>query len=321
MIAFIPQAKLGIVVLSNLIENGLPEALAFRFFDMYFDNPKRDWSKESLESARKAAEKAKAEEPKRPAAPAPAMELDKYAGDYSSDIYGKAKVARKDGSLVLTVGPKNMRIDLSQWDGNKFLGSWDYFGVKEDTGFVTFTADKDGAVTEMTADAFNEDGCGTFRRPSPKPAGTAAGREKVVIEGMTVKREEAPKAALPAKSVEFDKMFDEAVTINGVKQITYEQFMRLRRSSAQYVLVDVLSSDDYSTGHIPGAISFPVKNINLYNAVNKIPLGSNVVVYCLDLKCSYSTDAAKKLASYGYKVLDYKGGLDEWQQKGNALKR
>jgi rhodanese-related sulfurtransferase len=314
MIAFVPEAKLGIVVLSNLIDTTLPESLAWRFFDMYFGNPKHDWSKEALSEMKKAAEKAKAEAPKQPTVPSQAMALDRYAGDYSSEIYGAVNVAKKPDGLVLAIGPKKVAIDLRHWDGNTFMGSWDYFTVKEDAGPVTFNIDDKGAVTGMVMDAFNEDGCGVFRKITSAVLEKTAGRDKVVIDGMTVTREKA-------LSCEFDKICSEAVTVNGVKQITYEQFQKLRKSGEKFVLADVLSSDDYNTGHIPGAISFPVKNINLYNAVNKIPMGSNVVVYCLDNHCPYSNEAAQKLTSCGYKVLAYKGGLDEWQQKGNALQK
>lgn len=31
-----------------------------------------------------------------------------------------------------------------------------------------------------------------------------------------------------------------------------------------------------------------------------------------------STAAAKKLGAPGYRVLDYKGGLKEWKEKGNT---
>jgi rhodanese-related sulfurtransferase len=167
----------------------------------------------------------------------------------------------------------------------------------------------------------------------PCPAAESAGasqawktQEKVVIKGMDVTRESPPKESAPVtvagrKPCEFDKLCEEAVTINGVKCITYEQFQRLRSSKDGYVLVDVLSSDDYGTGHIPGAVSLPIATISMYNAVNKIPMGSNVVVYCLDSNCPYSSDAARKLSGFGYRVLAYKGGLDEWRQKGQRIER
>jgi CubicO group peptidase (beta-lactamase class C family)/rhodanese-related sulfurtransferase len=317
MVAFVtPGASrpaVGIAVLSNLIETQLPESLAWRFFDLYFGNPKRDWSGEALETAKKAAGKEEAARPEKPAVPEPALALDRYAGDYKNDIYGTVSVDKAEQGLTMTIGPKKVRIEMSHWDGNKFMGSWKYFPVKEDIGFITFDAGKDGAVTGMTADVFNGDGCGTFKRPS------AAGRDRLVIDGMSVTRE---KISSPKSSAgTFEKLFAEAVSVNGTKPITYDQFQALRRSGDKFVLVDVLSADDYGTGHIPGAISFPLKKINPYEAVNKIPMGSNVVVYCLDFRCSYSDDAARKLSGYGYRVLAYKGGLDEWQQKGQKLSK
>jgi len=120
---------------------------------------------------------------------------------------------------------------------------------------------------------------------------------------------------------EFEKIYNQTPITNWARIITYAQFMRIRNSAEKFVLVDVLSRDDYSTGHIEGAISFPVATITENSALNKIPKGSNVVVYCLGSACHLSVEASCKLSSYGYKVLDYKGGLDEWQEKGNKLVR
>jgi CubicO group peptidase (beta-lactamase class C family) len=50
MVAFIPEDNLGIVLLSNAGHTSLPEALAFKFFDMYFGNPEKDWSAQLLAS-------------------------------------------------------------------------------------------------------------------------------------------------------------------------------------------------------------------------------------------------------------------------------
>lgn len=124
-----------------------------------------------------------------------------------------------------------------------------------------------------------------------------------------------------APSGEFEKIYNETPVKNSVKEITYDQFMRIRNSGEKLILLDVLSRDDYGTGHISGAVSFPLAAINKTSAANKIPQGSPVVVYCLSCKCRSSTEAACKLSGYGYKVLDYKGGLDEWQEKGNKLVR
>ncbi|MCM8761386.1 MAG: serine hydrolase [Candidatus Omnitrophica bacterium] len=306
MVAFVSEARVGIVVLSNLIENKFPEALAFRFFDLYFGNPARDWSKEALRKQREASEKENAKKPKRPAIPLHARPEYKYEGDYSNDVYGKVTVRKSEDHLVLSIGPRSMELDLRHWDKDTFMSSWSYFTVTEDAGLVTFTAGPDGEVSGMVVDVLNEDGCGVFRKIS------ADGKE--VPAATTV-------STRPSAPSTFDKIFSEVLEKDGIRAISYLQMMQICFSRQNVVIVDVLSSDDYRTGHIPSAISFPVKTISESSAKEKIPPGSNVVVYCLDFHCPYSDEAAKKLSSYGYRVLVFKGGLDEWQEKGQKLER
>ncbi len=95
--------------------------------------------------------------------------------------------------------------------------------------------------------------------------------------------------------------------------------MKIRNSGEPYTLLDVLPSDSYAKGHIEGAKSFPVETINKATAASMLAKDSNVVVYCGSFQCGASTDAARKLSALGYDVLDYKGGLKEWQEKGNLL--
>jgi hypothetical protein len=44
VVGFIPAAQLGLVVLTNLSGTQLPEALLWYLNDLYFDNPRTDWS-------------------------------------------------------------------------------------------------------------------------------------------------------------------------------------------------------------------------------------------------------------------------------------
>ena len=118
----------------------------------------------------------------------------------------------------------------------------------------------------------------------------------------------------------YDQLEKEAkVAHEGVKEITYDQFMELRSSGEEYVLLDVLGPATYREGHIPGAENFPVRDINKENADQKLNKDSNIVVYCGSFKCMASVKAAKELTKLGYRVLDYKGGLQEWIDKGNEL--
>jgi rhodanese-related sulfurtransferase len=117
----------------------------------------------------------------------------------------------------------------------------------------------------------------------------------------------------------FDKVAKETVPKNGVKEITYDQFMEIRNSGEQYVLLDVFSPDSYAEGHIEGAVSFPRYTINKETALSRLSKDAKIIVYCGSFHCVASTDAAKTLIALRYNVLNYKGGLEDWQNKGNSL--
>lgn len=168
MIAFVPEAKIGIVVLSNLDETSSPESLAWRFFDSYFGRPGRDWSREALKKALKDREEEKAGLPKPPAKVSPALPAERYTGDYYNDVYGTITVSRKDGSLAVTMGPKKTRAALTHFDRDIFVLSWNIYIEPEDGGPVRFDIGPDGFAGSLTIEAFDSGGCGRFRRAPGK---------------------------------------------------------------------------------------------------------------------------------------------------------
>jgi len=117
----------------------------------------------------------------------------------------------------------------------------------------------------------------------------------------------------------FDKISGQTALKDGVKEITYDQFMEIRKSGEKYVLLDVLSPDSYAKGHIEGAASFPGGTINKDTASSRLSKDVKIIVYCGGFHCGASTHAAKTFIALGYNVLDYKGGLKDWQDKGNSL--
>lgn len=117
----------------------------------------------------------------------------------------------------------------------------------------------------------------------------------------------------------FHETVKEATVKDGVKEITYDQLMDIKNSGEKYVLLDVLSKESYNKGHIPGAKSFPLKTINAENAANMLSKDDHIIVYCGSFKCRASVEAAKALSALGYNVVDYKGGLADWQDKGSKL--
>ena len=141
----------------------------------------------------------------------------------------------------------------------------------------------------------------------------------VFFAALFVCKEGVAKNTTKKEAGMFEKIYNVAPVTDGVRKITYDQFMQLRNSGEKYVLVDVLSADSFKDGHIEGSISLPFDTINEKSAKAKIAKGSHVVTYCASFQCLASTKAASEIAKLGYKTLDYKGGLKEWQENGNKL--
>ncbi|MBU2103165.1 MAG: serine hydrolase, partial [Candidatus Omnitrophica bacterium] len=167
MIAFWPEPKIGIVILTNESTNKLAEALPKYFADLYFGAPKQDYSKEALAEFNKLKVKEQEEAPKKPEITTPSLSLDKYAGTYSNDVYGNATVAVQYGTLSVFLGPRKFELVLKHWDRDTFTYSHLLMGDGFED-FVHFTQGTDGSVKQMTIDVLQQDGCGVFERVEEK---------------------------------------------------------------------------------------------------------------------------------------------------------
>lgn len=154
VVALVPEAGIGLVVLANLI-TGLPLELVLNFYDRYLGNPPRDWRQEikTLEDKEKKAIKAFSP-PAPPAAPAPALPLERYTGTYHHQVYGKAIVAAHQDSLLVTMGPKHMKLSLRPWDRDIFQfyfpPYWQDKGDSTDLSLAAFRIGPDGRAQSMT---------------------------------------------------------------------------------------------------------------------------------------------------------------------------
>lgn len=120
----------------------------------------------------------------------------------------------------------------------------------------------------------------------------------------------------------FEKVFKEAPVKNNVKEITYDQFLEILNSDDKVFHLDVRSSESYAEGHIGPAVSVPVNTINEQCVTEMLHSDSMVVVYCGGFNCQASTEAANRLQALGMvNILDFKGGAEEWKNRGGELKK
>ena len=106
-----------------------------------------------------------------------------------------------------------------------------------------------------------------------------------------------------------------------IKSVDADEFEKtISRDGVQ--LLDVRTEAEFSEGHIA---SDKVKNIDyrqpdfIEQADGELDKGRPVAVYCRSGR--RSLDAAKMLAKRGFEVINLKGGILEWQEKGKPVRR
>jgi rhodanese-related sulfurtransferase len=89
----------------------------------------------------------------------------------------------------------------------------------------------------------------------------------------------------------------------------------LQNGVAGFVVVDARAAENFGRGHVPGAISFPHRQMNKAS-VEILPKDKLIVVYCDGTGCNASTKAAAKLTALGFTVKEMIGGIDWWRRDG-----
>jgi CubicO group peptidase (beta-lactamase class C family) len=169
-VALLPQAGLGVVVLSNgsqetrekvgMYKTALGKSIALWAFDRLLDAPVRDWSQEFLGHAQEAQRQMRAQEEElerarrsHEAQPSPLVQ--KYVGDYEDveGCSGRVHVREQNGQLTLSfAGEGAYSAQLEPWQRDLFrlrtgVGVADVLGPQ----FAGFVIGPRGDVTAMSA--------------------------------------------------------------------------------------------------------------------------------------------------------------------------
>ena len=84
---------------------------------------------------------------------------------------------------------------------------------------------------------------------------------------------------------------------------------RLRRGDV--VLVDVRPSEEFDAGHIEGARSIPIGELE--RRLDELPSGVEVIAYCRGPFCAYAHDAVRSLRERGHEARRLDEGWPEWR--------
>ena len=94
------------------------------------------------------------------------------------------------------------------------------------------------------------------------------------------------------------------------RQITMSDAVSLMEQESGYIILDVRTPEEFSAGHIPGAINVPNETIGDADIPQLPDREQLILVYCRS--GNRSKQASEKLAALGYTNIVEFGGINDW---------
>lgn len=95
-----------------------------------------------------------------------------------------------------------------------------------------------------------------------------------------------------------------------------EELLRRVKAGAVTVL-DVRPIEEFRAGHIPGALSIPVDELQA--RLKELPKGREIVAYCRGPYCVMAVEAVELLRKRGFKAQRMEQGVADWRARGWRL--
>lgn len=87
-----------------------------------------------------------------------------------------------------------------------------------------------------------------------------------------------------------------------------------RAGRGDVVVLDVRPHEEFLAGHIPGALSVPLDQLDA--ALARLPKRTQVVAYCRGPYCVLAPEAVERLRAKGFKARRLAEGMPEWRLAG-----
>jgi rhodanese-related sulfurtransferase/DNA-binding transcriptional ArsR family regulator len=88
----------------------------------------------------------------------------------------------------------------------------------------------------------------------------------------------------------------------------------LRLADSSVVLLDVRPEDEFSLGHVPGALNVPLDELE--RRLGELPKDREIIAYCRGPYCILSFEAVAALRAKGYSIRRLEDGYPEWVAAG-----
>lgn len=129
----------------------------------------------------------------------------------------------------------------------------------------------------------------------------------------------ALRSVAEERLAEIDRLVDKYLEDRDELEAVTLDELRREHESGGVVLIDVRPTEEYRAGHIEGARSVPVEEID--EALGQLPRDQEIVAYCRGPYCLLSDEAVERLQEEGYRARRLDGGFPDWRARGFPVER
>ena len=113
---------------------------------------------------------------------------------------------------------------------------------------------------------------------------------------------------------EVDQVVRDYFTARDTLEPLTREELTARTGRGNVVILDVRPAGEFAAGHIPGALSVPLDQLDA--ALARLPRRAEIVAYCRGPYCVLAPQAVERLRAKGYRARRLADGLPEWRLAG-----
>ena len=152
-VLMVPEARLGIAILTNTENDWAITALQYRLLDQYLGKPSTDWIERARSAGQAARDNAAAAVAKasgaRAALSRPSLPLAAYEGQYRDAWYGDVAIKRAGGKMVMSFSNTPALTGVMEhFQYDTFIVRWNERHLNADA-YVSFSLNPDGSIERM----------------------------------------------------------------------------------------------------------------------------------------------------------------------------
>lgn len=87
-----------------------------------------------------------------------------------------------------------------------------------------------------------------------------------------------------------------------------------RVRQGEVTVLDVRPAEEYCAGHLPGALSVPLSELE--ERLAELPRDRGIVAYCRGPYCVLAVEAVERLRAHGFDAVRLEDGVPEWRAQG-----